>query len=113
MDKTALATTYTFEFADGDTCQMTLSFIALKRLSSTHKALYDRQKKIMAAKPEDEFELLTLLYTAYICANSADGNLMTEDEFITKCGSDREAVSEAIKALINPKKRKASENRSN
>ena len=112
MDKTTLATTYTYEFEDGDTCEMTLSFIALKRLSSTNKNLYERQKKIMARKPEDELEILTLLYTAYICANQSD-DVMSEDEFIEKCGSDRVAIMEAAQALTNPKKRKASANRSN
>jgi hypothetical protein len=113
MDKTALSTKYTYEFEDGDTCQMTLNFIALKKLSSKNKGLYERQQKIMAHGGKDEFDTLTVLYAAYVCANMDSDNLMTEDEFIEKCGTDRYSLNEALVAMTNPKKRKASEDHSN
>lgn len=113
MDKTALARTHTFEFDDGTTCEMTLTFIALKRLSSKNKALYDRCQKIMAHGGKDEFDTLTVVYTAYVCANMNDENLLSEDDFIEKCGSDRFALNDALQALTNPKKRRASEDHSN
>lgn len=113
MDKNALATRYTFEFYDGTTCEMTLAFIRLKMLSSKNKNLYDRYNKIMAAGGKDEFDTLTVLYAAYCCANMDSENLLTEDEFIEKCGCDRYALNEALQAMTNPKKRKASDSPSN
>lgn len=113
MDKSALATRYEFEFYDGSTCQMTLAFILLKKLASKNKKLYDRCNKIMANGGQDEFDTLTVLYTAYVCANMDSENLLTEDEFIEKCGCDRYALNEALTALTNPKKRKASDSHSN
>ena len=113
MDKTALATRYIYEFYDGTTCEMTLAFILLKKLASKNKKLYDRYNKIMSEGGKDEFDTLTVLYTAYVCANMESENLMSEDEFIEKCGTDRFALSEALNTMTNPKKRKASENRSN
>ena len=113
MEKNFLATRYTFEFYDGTTCEMTLTFIALKKLSSKNKNLYDRCQKIMANGGKDEFDTLTVLYTAYVCANMDNETIMTEDEFIEKCGCDRQALMEALTAVTNPKKAKASENRSN
>ena len=104
-DKNALATRYTFTFEDGDTCEMTLAFIRLKRLSSKNRGLYDSYNKIMVNGPKEELEMLTVLYAAYVCANLDSDNLLTEDEFIEKCGSDRVALREAIERLINPKKR--------
>jgi hypothetical protein len=113
MDKTALATGYTFEFEDGSTCQMCLSFIRLKRLASKNKSLYERHQKVMMNGSKDELDTLTVLYAAYVCANMDGDNLMTEDEFLEKCGSDRVIVNEALGALTNPKKRQASAEPSN
>lgn len=113
MEKSALATRYTFEFYDGTTCEMTLAFILLKKLSSKNKALYDRCQKIMANGGKDELDTLTVLYAAYHCANMDSDNLMTEDEFIEKCGCDRVALMDAMQAMTQPKKQRASANRSN
>lgn len=113
MDKTALSTGYTFEFEDGGTCQMSLSFIRLKRLASKNKALYERHQKIMMKGGENELDTLTVLYAAYVCANMDSDDLMTEEEFLERCGSDRVAVNEALGALTNPKKRQASGDPSN
>lgn len=111
MSKVHLATRYNFEFYDGSTCEMTLAFIQLKRLSSKNKSLYDRCQKIMANGGKDEFDTLTVLYTAYVCANMDNEILLTEDEFIEKCGCDRQALMDALTALTTPKKQKASVNR--
>lgn len=113
MDKKALATTYEFEFYDGSTCRMTLAFIKLKMLSSKNRNLYDRCNKVMANGGKDEFDTLTVLYTAYVCANMDSDNLMTEDEFIEMCGCDRKALMDALTALTTPKKMRASVARSN
>ena len=113
MDKTALSTGYTFEFEDGSTCQMSLSFIRLKRLAGKNKALYERHQKVMVNGGKDELDTLTVLYAAYVCANIDSDDLMTEDEFLEKCGSDRVAVNTALEALTNPKKRQASADPSN
>lgn len=113
MKKTALATGYTFEFYDGTTCEMTLAFIRLKRLASKNKRAYEACQKVMTNGPQDEFDMLSVLYAAYLCANLTEENLMTEDEFIEKCGTDRFAISDAFNEMTNPKKRTASVNRSN
>lgn len=113
MDKTALSTGYTFEFEDGTTCQMTLSFIRLKRLAGKNKPLYERHQKVMMNGSKDELDTLTVLYAAYVCANLDSDDLMSEEEFIERCGSDRVVVNEALGALTNPKKRQASADPSN
>lgn len=113
MDKNALSTGYTFEFEDGTTCQMCLSFIRLKRLAGKNKALYERHQKVMMNGSKDELDTLTVLYAAYVCANMDSADLMSEDEFLEKCGSDRVVVNEALGALTNPKNRQASANPSN
>jgi hypothetical protein len=106
METPKLNTTYDFKLSDGTTVKMTLTFYALLQLKSRDKALYSRYNTSMSligSGKSDELDTITLLYVAYICANHKDENLMTEEEFIIKCGSDRVAVSEAVKALVNPK----------
>lgn len=112
-------TKYVFEFEDGTTCEMTLAFYALLMLKGKNKSLYDRYNKTMNGmsnknKEYDELESLTILYTAYRCANinEPEENLMSETDFIIKCGSDRKAVGNAIQRLINPKKPQAFGNHS-
>lgn len=114
MDK-PMNTKYVFEFEDGTTCEMTLSFYVLYLLRAKNKSLYSRYNRTMSnmadAKTEyDELESLTILYTAYRCANinEPEENLLTEEEFIIKCGCDRVEVSKAVQMLTNPKKAKAS-----
>ncbi len=118
MDK-PMNTKYVFEFEDGTSCEMTLAFYVLYLLKAKNKSLYDRYNRTMNGmsdkkKDYDELESLTILYTAYRCANinEPEENLMTEEEFIIKCGSDRKAVGMAMQRLINPKKPKAFDSRS-
>lgn len=113
MDK-PMNTKYVFEFEDGTTCEMTLAFYALLMLKGKNKNLYDRYNRTMNGmsdkkKEYDELESLTILYTAYRCANinEPEENIMSEEDFIIKCGSDRKAVGFAIQRLLNPKKQKA------
>jgi hypothetical protein len=113
MEKTALATTHTFEFYDGSTCEMTLTFIQLKKLASKNKKAYEACQKVMTNGAKDEFDMLAVIYAGYLCANMNAENLLTEDEFIEKCGCDRFAVADAFNIMTNPKKRKASADRSN
>ena len=108
-----LNTTIDFEFYDGTSVKMTLFFYALHQLKSKNRALYDRYNKVMTNQAKgiyDELDMITLLYTAYMCTNPEEP--MNEEEFIYKCGCDREAVGIAVKQLTNPKKQTASAKRS-
>lgn len=107
MDKKMLNTNYEYELADGSTVKMTLSFYALYQLRGKNKSVYDRYNKIMAAMAKDkmdELDNISLLYTAYLCANISETDVISEEDFIMLCGSDREAVGTALQHLTNPKK---------
>lgn len=94
-----------YKFEDGESVKMTLAFYALYQLKSLNKGLYDRYNKVMTKGASDELEMLTVLYTAYACANLGDlSNLMSEEEFLIKCGSDRYSIKDAMEKLIKPKK---------
>lgn len=106
METPKLNTNHTFEFQDGTTTEMTLTFYAILKLKSRDKALYDRYNRAfnaMGSGKSDELDSLTILYVAYRCANTAEETPMTEEEFIIKCGCDRNTVGKAIQALMSPK----------
>lgn len=115
MDNKKLNTVIDFEFYDGTTAKMTLTFFALYQLKAKNKSLYERYTKIMSSKTSDELDMIAILYTAYVCANMisketiSENELMTEEDFIMMCGSDRIAVRDAVQELTQPKKRKDSD----
>ena len=105
-------TKYTFTFEDGTTAELTLAFYALYMLKAKNKALYVKYNSAMARMGDqknngfDELDAITILYAAYVCANIDDfDSLLTEEEFMVKCGSDRIAVANAVRDLTQPKKR--------
>lgn len=109
MDK-KLNTTITFEFEDGTKVEMTLYFYALYQLRNKNKPLYDKYNRIMASNSKgnyDELDMLSVLYIAYLCANPEE-TVMTEEDFIFKCGCDRKAIGNAFRQLTQPKKVKDS-----
>ena len=112
-NKLLLATTVEHQLFDDTTVKCTLSMFQLKRLASKNKSLYNLVTKVLTKGTEDIFEQIRVVYAAYVCANMDSDDLMSEEEFTIMCGSDYVGVAETLGALINPKKRKASEDRSN
>lgn len=90
-----------FELENGAIVPMTLTFYAIYQLKNKNKPLYDRYNKVMTKGAQDELDMVTVLYTAYCCANAEP---MSEEEFMMNLGSDRKAVAEAIQKLTQPKK---------
>lgn len=103
-----LNTIYEFEFADGSKTDLTLAFYKLYQLKAKNPAMYTRYNKLAQKKDIDSLEMITILYTAYVCAHLNDEELMTEEEFMILCGSDLKAVGKAIGVLYDPKKNQAS-----
>ena len=112
MDNKKMNTELEFEFFDGTTTKLTLAFYLLYQLKAKNRALYDKYNKIMTGGLKDEFDMIAVLYTAYVCANMSEAELMTEEEFMMKCGSDHVGVANAFKDLTTPKNSAASGNRS-
>lgn len=108
MENRVINTNYDYTLADGSTVPMTLTFYALYQLKGKNELLYKRYNKVLSEQAQknyiyDELDNMTVLYTAYCCANINNENLMTEEEFLEACGSNRQKVGEAIKALLAPK----------
>lgn len=102
-----------YEFQDGSRAEMTLSFYKLYQLRGKNPMLYKRYvAAINKGKAIEELDMITIMYVAYVCANMGVGNVMDEEEFMMKCGSDRKAVTEGYRKLTQPKKQKDSRNHS-
>lgn len=101
--KTMLNTVYDFELANGEVVKMTLRFYSLYQLKSKNKGAYEKYNKIMTKGPQEELDNVTILYTAYLCAN-IDAECMGEVEFLQLMPDDREYIGEVLSALIHPKK---------
>ena len=106
MDEKKLNTVYNFELEDGEVVQMTLRYYSLYQLKSKNKKAYDRYNSIMVKGPQEELENVTILYTAYLCANlDRIDECMTELEFMQRMPDDREYAGNILKSLINSKKK--------
>lgn len=94
-----------FKFEDGDSVKMTLAFYALYQLKAKNKQIYDKYNEVMTKGAKEELDLVIVLYAAYLCANLNEvEGLLTFEEFLQKCGSDRYSIKEASEKLIKPKK---------
>ena len=105
MEQKFMNTNYIFEFFDGTKAELTLFFYRLYQLKEKNAHFYNRYMKIMTKGPTDEIEMIEVLYTAYLCANFEKEEIMSFEDFIYKCGFDRLAVANAIKALTREKKK--------
>lgn len=105
-NKKVLNTVIDFELADGTVVQMTLNYLSLYQLKPKKKSIYERYNKIMTKGPEEELENVTILYTAYLCANVRNiEECMDEMTFLSLMPSNRQYVGEVISELISPKKK--------
>lgn len=102
-----------YEFQDGSHAEMTLAFYKLYQLRGKNPTLYKRYAAaINKGKDIEELDMVVIMYVAYVCANMDAGNVMSEEEFMVKCGSDRKAITEGYRKLTQPKKQKDSRNHS-
>lgn len=103
-----LNTVTSIDLMDGSSVDCTLTYRALLQLSSKDKAAYDEYNKIFVKGAKTEIQNLRILYTAYLCAwilaDKPMREALTFDEFIDSIVPDRLMVSQALAALLNPKK---------
>ena len=108
-----LNTVIEFEFCNGTTTNLTLQFYRLYQLKSKKPQLYATYHKAMSSNANgnyDEIDMIQILYVAYVCANmDKEEELLTFEEFMMLCGSDRKAMGNTVSMLINPKKTTDSE----
>ena len=117
MDKSTamnlLKNTYVpYTMIDGTTVQLTLAFYLLKLLETKNAALVERYYKTTNKREMRDLDIVTVLYTAYMCANLDNEDAMDEETFTILLGSDRLSMNGIMNHLMGAKKKQASEIRS-
>lgn len=75
----------TYKLLDGQEVDMELTLEGLYELKEVKKEEYEKINKILLNGVTDVFEQITILYTAYLCANINNvNNCMTYEEFEKK-----------------------------
>lgn len=104
-----------FELEDGSKIQLTLNFTRLLQLKNKRKEIYGKYTNALAGKGDVFENSLITLYVAYLCANIEsldDDELMTYTTFINAIPQDFVLINNYNDQLLNPKKKKASDNHS-
>lgn len=98
-----------YTLIDGTTVKMTLAFALLKAIEGKKPELADRYYRVTSKKQSEvrETDMLTIMYTAYMCANIDDPDLMDEDVFEILVGYDRTSMSAVVEQLMGVKKKQA------
>lgn len=103
-----------YELINGAKIQLTLAFYLLKQLEGKNPSIVDRYYKSMSKKQSEvnDFDAITIIYTAYCCANIDDPEMMDEETFMIMLGSDRMSMGGLMNKLVGAKKKPGSVNRS-
>lgn len=100
------STYYKINLLDGTETEMTLNFAALYKLRAKNKSLYDRYNELMTkGQIKDELDNITILYTAYVCAN-IDKEYMNFKDFLEVVPFDRDVIGDIILNLLTPSAKK-------
>ena len=98
------------EMADGSSVKLTLSYRHLLQLSTVNRKVYDEYNAVWNKKEgkREEIDNVRIIYAAYLCAAIQDGEqdeAMSWDEFLDNVTLDREAIGNALRDLLVPKRK--------
>ncbi|RDU22210.1 hypothetical protein [Anaerosacchariphilus polymeriproducens] len=95
-----------FELTDESKVTLSLAFILLLKLKNENKGMYEKFNKIIMNGPKDLFDNITILYTAYLCANLEHADkCLTEMQFIESIPDNMNYINEMVQELVAPKKK--------
>lgn len=111
MDKNVMLTNgaETLELINGEKVELTLNFKKLLNVRNKRKDLYKRYNKAIMDGMNDTFDVITILYTAYLCALDDIDTGMTEESFMEKVPPYVYELNKVARNLTIPKKQGASE----
>lgn len=101
------------ELENGKEVELALNFASLYKIRGLKKDVYDRYNKVIMKGTEDTFDTVTVLYTAYLCANVDNlDECMGEMEFMENLPYNPPELARKCNELISAKKKKASDQHS-
>lgn len=110
MDKSTamnlLKNTYvSYDLIDGSKVELTLAFYLLKVLEGKNPNLTARYYKLQTKKEMNDLDMVTIIYTAYCCANLDNPEMMDEETFMIMMGCDRLSMRSLMNRLMGAKKK--------
>lgn len=106
------SSTETLELINGKTVNLTLNFKKLLNVKNKKKDLYKRYNKAIIEGMTDTFDVITILYTAYLCCLDDIDTAMTEETFMEMVPPYVGELNKIARNLVSPKKQEASEKHS-
>ena len=95
------------ELENGKEVELALNFASLYKIRGLKKDVYDRYNKVIMKGTEDTFDTVTVLYTAYLCANVDNlDECMGEMEFMENLPYNPPELARKCNELIQQKKRR-------
>ena len=96
-----------YTLINGETVKLTMAFALLKELENRNPELVTRYYKLAAKKESDfrDLDMVTILYTAYMCANLDNPEAYNEEVFTILLGSDRMSMRYLSNQLMGAKKK--------
>ncbi|MBQ9657148.1 MAG: hypothetical protein IJV31_00070 [Clostridia bacterium] len=97
----------TLTLSNGQILKLTLNLKRLLLLKNNHSGLYREANKIITKGPEDIFDMVKLVYTAYLCALESGVSEIEEDAFLDLISNDFGVadITAIVNDLIQPKKK--------
>lgn len=102
----------TLELIDGKKINLTLNFRKLLNVRNNRKELYKRYNNAILDGMKDVFDVITILYTAYLCGLDDIETGMTEECFMEKVPPYVYELNRIARDLTTAKKPEASEEHS-
>jgi hypothetical protein len=93
----------------GKEVDLTLNFKRLLEVRSKRKDLYERYNNIIMQGTKDSFDVITVIYTAYLCGLNQIEDGMSEDEFMDELPPYIMTLNAIVRDLVTAKKPEASE----
>lgn len=97
----------TLTLSNGQTLKLTLNLKRLLLLKNNHNVLYREANKIITKGPEDIFDMVKLVYTAYLCGLESGVSEIEESVFLDLISNDFGVadITAIVNDLIQPKKK--------
>jgi len=94
-----------YELNNGDTIKLTLNLKRLLMLKSTNKNQYDKANRIITRGAVDIFDMVDIIYTAYLCALENNKEAIPYETFIDIIPQNIDKIIQTVDSLISPKKK--------
>lgn len=89
---------------NGKEVKLTLNFARLLKVKNNNTEMYEKCNKVMMNGAKDIFDMLSVIYTSYLCANLQD-EVIKYEEFIELVPFNLKSIAVLTDSLMTSKKK--------